>query len=374
MHASSNENPRSDSRRVTLPPEWESVLLASQLLNGVHSASSLEPDLIWVPEGGYLCRVGQPADCLWVVMSGEIAIQVDGVTIVRRGRAAVIGEQGLVNAPAQRGADMTALGGATTLLCVSRAAIDAHPDSVALWKNISQVISAKLNQATRDRALLKLGEKELQAERRRYLGRFAPGLERMLASAKLGFARQTAVIWFSDVVGFSRLALDLAPELVGEIVQQFSIPQVDAIEANDGDIDKFMGDGIMAFWRVPVGAETDICRRALLAAERSVDAVRAIVVQGEQLNLRVGLHIGEVVAGPVGTSMRAQFTLLGNAVNLAARLEQAKEGLTGERLGAVRVSAPFFQHLPTEEQTRVRDNVLIAARNLRNQVVYMTRT
>ena len=134
----------------------------------------------------------------------------------------------------------------------------------------------------------------------------------------------TAVVWFSDLVSFTRIADSASPEVVLALLNDYAEAQVDAIEMNGGHVLKFIGDGILAIFRDD--DSTRACARALDAAaeqKRRIGALNArraaasLPVTGTQL----ALHVGELLYGNVGSPRRLDFTVLGPAVNEAARIE-----------------------------------------------------
>ena len=147
--------------------------------------------------------------------------------------------------------------------------------------------------------------------------------------------------------------------------------QADAFEAAGGYVDKFMGDGMMAYFSVHEGADAvavaALCEGALDAALAAHRGVMAVPMEGEPLALRVGLHLGEALAGNFGSDQRMQVTLLGADVNTAARLEQAKpDTLIGAVedtvLGDIRVSQEFFDALPEERRAHLPYQAVVKAK------------
>ena len=134
-----------------------------------------------------------------------------------------------------------------------------------------------------------------------------------------------AVIWFCDLRGFTR-ASDTLPrtELVALLNDYFGV-MAQAVTSGGGEILKFMGDGMLAMF--PATARADAAVRALRAAQRATAAVaklnegRAVAGQAD-LRFGLALHIGEVMFGNIGASSRLDFTVIGPAVNHAARLEK----------------------------------------------------
>lgn len=131
-----------------------------------------------------------------------------------------------------------------------------------------------------------------------------------------------AVIWFSDLRGFTEMSSRLEPRAVIDKLNELFECQVPAIERHGGEVLKFIGDGLLAIFPCPDEAATAACAAAALAA--SDEALAAVAEKS--LHFGVALHVGEIAYGNIGGSSRLDFTVIGAAVNLAARLE----GLTGK--------------------------------------------
>lgn len=153
-----------------------------------------------------------------------------------------------------------------------------------------------------------------------------------------------AVIWFSDLRGFTSMSSQLEPAALIRVLNDVFECQVPAIEQNGGEVLKFMGDGLFAIFSLDDGA--DVSAR-VEAAVRATDAAFAAldVVNGkrgdEKLRFGVALHIGDIAYGNIGGASRLDFTCIGTAVNVAARLEGIASKV-GERLV---VSDDVKQHI-----------------------------
>ena len=142
--------------------------------------------------------------------------------------------------------------------------------------------------------------------------------------AELGGERRTLSVLFMDLEGFTsmteRLGHRMVP-LLGEYLGAMS----EQLMAQRGTIDKFIGDAIMAFWGAPLRNEehaTDACRAALNCQQRFVQLQTAWVARGlPRLNMRIGLNTGRMVVGNIGSEDRLNYTVIGDSVNLASRLE-----------------------------------------------------
>ncbi len=142
----------------------------------------------------------------------------------------------------------------------------------------------------------------------------APGAESAAASrpANNVAERRLATVLFADVVGFTSLAERTDPELVARMVDAAFNELGDVVTQHGGTIDKYMGDSIMALFGVPVAHDDD--------AERAVAAAMAIRQLGGDLVFSIGINSGEVMATALG---RGDVTVIGDTVNVAARLEKA---------------------------------------------------
>lgn len=136
---------------------------------------------------------------------------------------------------------------------------------------------------------------------------------------RLGGERRSCTIMFTDVRGFTSMSEKLEPEEVIEIMNKALTIQADAVKANEGMVDKYIGDAMMAVWNAPVDVE-DHEQKAIKTALQIRHAM-----QEAQLDIEIGIGInsGEVVAGNMGSASRFEYSVLGDACNLAARLESS---------------------------------------------------
>jgi len=154
-----------------------------------------------------------------------------------------------------------------------------------------------------------------------------------------------AAIWLSDLRGFTALSDRLPAETVVDILNHYFDCQVSAIKTHGGEVLKFMGDGLLAVFPIAevVGDTEQVCTDVLEAARESrakVDAMQyAIGETIERFRFGVALHVGQVLYGNIGGGNRLDFTCIGPAVNLAARLEK----IAG-RLHRTVVASAAFAH------------------------------
>jgi adenylate cyclase len=141
----------------------------------------------------------------------------------------------------------------------------------------------------------------------------------------LGGERRHVTLFFSDLAGFTTISERLSAEKVVGLLNDYLSSMTDIILDEEGTVDKFEGDAIMAFWGAPLPQE-DQALRACRAALRQQAALADLNRHFEELGLpplamRIGLHTGEAVVGNLGSEKRFDYTVIGDTVNLASRLE-----------------------------------------------------
>lgn len=146
---------------------------------------------------------------------------------------------------------------------------------------------------------------------------------------KLGGERKTITILFSDIAGFTTFAEKKEPEELVSFINEFLNEMSEIIMVNDGTLDKYLGDAVMAFWGAPVAVE-DHAYKACLTALQMQDKLAELrdkwSLSGETpIHIRIGINSGEVIVGNIGGEKRFDYTVLGDDVNLASRLEGANK-------------------------------------------------
>lgn len=142
---------------------------------------------------------------------------------------------------------------------------------------------------------------------------------------QLGGEERTLSIFFSDLQGFTTISEGLSPQELTALLNEYLTAMTDIIQGEGGTVDKYEGDAIIAFWNAPL-AQADHAERAVKTALRCQTALSEMrpAVQariGKSLFMRIGLNTGKVVVGNMGSRNRFNYTILGDAANLAARLE-----------------------------------------------------
>jgi len=146
----------------------------------------------------------------------------------------------------------------------------------------------------------------------------------MTASPTLGGELREVSVLFADIRGFTALATALGAHAVVDLLNEYFSYMTDVIVAEGGMVDKFMGDGLMALFGLPTGHGDD-ADRAVAAARKMQRALTLLSERqaGPPLRIGIGVCTGPVVAGQIGSPARLNYTVIGEAVNLASRLETA---------------------------------------------------
>jgi adenylate cyclase len=153
-------------------------------------------------------------------------------------------------------------------------------------------------------------------------------LMRNPAAVRLGGERRVATVCFLDLAGFTDLSEKLSSEELVSVVNLYLEEMSNCLFPFGAYIDKYIGDAVMAVFGVPLPLENDAlaaCRSALAAQAAMAGINRSIGVAGTELSMRIGINTGEMIAGNVGSTRKTNYTVLGDAVNLASRLEAANK-------------------------------------------------
>ena len=188
----------------------------------------------------------------------------------------------------------------------------------------------------RSRALV-LRQVKAERERTQLARYFSTNLVEQLADADrpLGEVRtQTVAILFADIVGFTSLGEALSPvDLIG-LLREFHQRMQAAVFANDGTLDKYLGDGLMASFGTPNTGRRDAANalaaaRAMTVALANWNAIR-IARDEPTIRIGIGIHWGPVVLGDIGGDHRLEFATIGDTVNVASRLEHMSRDLDAD--------------------------------------------
>jgi len=161
--------------------------------------------------------------------------------------------------------------------------------------------------------------------------RFIPAdLVRLLVQqgveAKPGGTVRELTVMFIDIVGFTGLSERMGDRIV-PLLSRYLDTMSENIVAHGGTIDKFIGDAVMAFWGAPTSQPDHAvrCCRAALACRAAIEASGLADDQGNPLQIRIGINSGSMLIGNIGSELRLNYTVIGDAVNVASRLESANK-------------------------------------------------
>ena len=181
---------------------------------------------------------------------------------------------------------------------------------------------------------------------------------------KLGGDKKILTVFFSDIRGFTTISEKLSPE---ELVQHLNVylqAMTDTVMKYNGTLDKYVGDEIMAFWGAPIPQED----HALLACKASLDMIEELnrmnaewdKVGKPRLNIGIGLNTGDMVVGNMGSTSRMDYTLMGDNVNLGARLEG-----TNKIYGTTIIISEFtYEHVKDKIISRELDLIRVKGKQL----------
>ena len=160
-----------------------------------------------------------------------------------------------------------------------------------------------------------------------------PLVRRLIAHADdraIESAERELTVMFTDIKGFSALSERTPPAEVAAMLNGHFELLSRCIEASGGTVDKFIGDSVMAFWGAPDRMDDHAARAigAAQAIQRGVAAANA--AGGRRIDIRVGLHTGKVVVGNIGSTSRVNYTVVGDVVNTASRLEALGKEVDGD--------------------------------------------
>ena len=211
-----------------------------------------------------------------------------------------------------------------------------------------------------------------------HLLRFLPGplAEQVLSGnldIALGGRTYHGTILFSDIIGFTRLSEAMPPTEVVSMMNDYFARMVPCIEREGGSVDKFIGDAIMAFWGIPFdkGEAASAAVQAALQMQNALVGFNSLQQREGKPDLHtgIGLNSGMVVAGNIGVQQRSEYTLLGDAVNTASRIEHAAGKsqvlVSGDTLEELKGMAFGIRMPPLKAKNKAEPLAVISIRGLK---------
>jgi adenylate cyclase len=185
-----------------------------------------------------------------------------------------------------------------------------------------------------------IGQLRQKEQMRRTFGRYvdprvAEGLINQSGAAATEGQRRVMTVMFCDMKGFTGLSEGMTPQGLVKVMNRYLSTMSEPIRAQQGIIDKYIGDAIMAYWGPPFTDEADEARLACLAAIDMMGRIGGLRKELPELlgvrsiptecDLRIGIATGEALVGSIGSEFMMSFTVMGDTVNLASRLESANK-------------------------------------------------
>ena len=144
--------------------------------------------------------------------------------------------------------------------------------------------------------------------------------------ARLGGAVRPMSVMFIDLAGFTGMSERLGDRIIPLLSRYFDSVSAQ-IQNQGGTIDKFIGDAVMAFWGAPAPNPDHAvdCCRAALACRRAMEEAGLVDDHGQPVKIRIGINSGDMLVGNIGSEVRLNYTVIGDAVNIASRLESTNK-------------------------------------------------
>jgi len=212
-------------------------------------------------------------------------------------------------------------------------------------------------------------KKRFERERtmiKRYLpSQLVDNLPDDLSELKLRGERQQITTFFADIRGFSTYSEQADPEKVVGVINQYFAFALAAVDRHEGIIDKYLGDAVMAHFNTPLRPIADHAWRAVLAAwdfKQAIEAYLQQVPDEDRLTVGMGINTGEPVVGNVGAEDRMEYTAIGDAVNLAKRLQESAKG------GQILLSNSTYELVKDRVEVQALDPIQVKGRQAMEQV------
>lgn len=346
--------------------------LAKTLLPQVAILSFLSPreieaisqrgEIVSMNDGDVLITEGTIGNTLFLVLRGNVAISRDGFRLAVSEMGSVVGEISLVDS-GKATATVTAIG-SVMVFRISRENFEALYSNKNFVRAILKGLAAKTREAL-DRDVGNLHRIEgLRDTFGRYVSKAV--LDDILSSSDpeslLSGRLADATILFSDIRNFTAFSEHLpAADMIGLLRDYFG-RMVPLVTKHNGYINKFIGDALLVLFNLPVAYSNSAIEAAQTAIEmcRSLDEMNADRRDRRQppINMGIGIHVGEVIAGNIGSVERMEYTVIGDNVNLCSRLE----GLTKHYGVRVLISEALREKIDQYFLIRAIDLVIVQGR------------
>jgi class 3 adenylate cyclase len=308
-------------------------------------------------------RRGAEPKNLVVIVHGNVSVYVENTFIVHRSAPSVIGEQAIIDNTIHSATAEAQ--GYVKALVIPRAAVEQLMSDAAFIRNLLKAVSCKLREATDERALRFYNEKILLSEFRAHL---SLEVADSLLNSGIDYGKpryiRDAVILLSDIRSFTDHSALMTPEEIANQLSPYLSNAVDIVHQHDGLVDKFIGDAVLAVWGyIPEENKVEMAFRCAVEMVRAAARMR---FGGESISIGVGLNVGQVFMGNIGSDGKRQFTVLGMPVNLAARFE----GKAKELNAPIVMGREFYEALPDTMKDSVAEHPDQRVKGDRLQTLY----
>jgi adenylate cyclase len=178
---------------------------------------------------------------------------------------------------------------------------------------------------------------------------------------ELGGVDKEITVFFSDIRGFTTISESMTPQELVRILNKYLTAMTDIVLKYEGTLDKYEGDAIMCFWGAPVPQE-DHALRACTCAVEQIQALRelnATLPEDQHLDIGIGINSGRMTVGNMGSTQRMDYTLIGDNVNLGARLE----GTNKQYMTRVIISEYTYGLVQDQVVVRELDNIRVKGKH-----------
>lgn len=298
------------------------------LFRGVEDAalSGVAEWVFYFRDGQKIFTQGEPAESMIVILRGEIQVLSQDMSIVTRRQSDIVGEQGFLSPSTCRTADAFARGTVEVLRIPGVIVSRLMEANLQFNRNLLQIVSGKLADATSDRAFRYQNEHRLIAA---FDAHLSPEITARLLSSGEEYGKPRlidGVVLFADIRGFTTTSMTLPPDQLANELGGYLDEMVKVLLEHHAYVDKFIGDAVMGVWGFPF-TENRQASEALACARKMVKKAREMRINGAPVQIGVGLSAGTIFCGNIGSDLKRQFTVLGHDVNLASRCESACKDL-----------------------------------------------
>ncbi len=284
-------------------------------------------ETVTLEESEVLFDLGDQGDALYIVEHGNLEVYLGDALLDQAGTGDCLGEMALLNEHRKRAASVRAATSARLLRLDRRAFRNVLDCNSELAWGIIQELADKIKSSIRVRVEQHRFAMQLEEAFARSVSRTV--MDEILASKDaqelLNGNKKKAIVLFADIRSFTRISELLPPRQLIHLLNEYLSAAVDLVLDAGGTLDKFMGDGLMAYFGIPItgGDDSVVAVKCALAMMERVDELnrRGEYMPSCPLKVGVGLATGQVVAGCVGSKRRMDYTAIGDPVNLAACIE-----------------------------------------------------